>query len=51
MRGHFLIFYAILYVKFVPEVQYSTSNVAIILLSALIVSKVPRGESSACCSH
>ena len=37
-------FYAILCVKFVREVRYFTSNVAIFSLSALVVRKVTGGE-------
>ena len=37
-------YYTILGVKFVHEVQYSTSEVAIISLSALLVRKVTGGE-------
>ena len=41
------IFYAILCVKFVREVQFSTSKMAIISLSALVVRKVTGDEYSA----
>ena len=37
-------FYAILSVKFVREVRYFTSKVAIFSLSALVVRKVTGGE-------